>query len=191
MKYFPPTDSGWARRKKKEKQINVRGINWNLYFCSFWNKGKKSSSDTFGVDGVLAFHPLHLTCNRGFLLYLWLHDAHICSAKVEMDASSRGSFLCNFHVIIFHPRSLVTPPSPPKKRKKVIFVHVCIYYRRKVVYCSNKNPPSLCLTFLFWRRGYEHYFSLSLQSNQGERKWEGKYEIVCFLRFWGWCEMMT
>lgn len=69
-----------------------------------------------------------------------------------------------------------------------------IYYRRKVVYCSNKNPPSLCLTFfLFWRRGYEHYFSLSLQSNQGENGKESMKLFVFCVFFSGvvWSNVMS
>lgn len=52
-------------------------------------------------------------------------------------------------------------------------VHVCIYYSRKVVYSSNKNPPSLCLTYFTHAEGYiillYHYRQIKGARERGRR----------------------
>jgi hypothetical protein len=110
-----------------------------------------------------------------FLLFIYdfMTHTHARSGEIERRAKrirssfiSGSSFLCNFHVIIFHPqfsflyRPFFAPSSRlthPRRR-----VHVCIYYCTKVVYSSNKNPPSLCSTLFFFDEGEGNNFSLRL-----------------------------
>lgn len=63
-----------------------------------------------------------------------------------------------------------------------------IYYRRKVVYCSNKNPPSLYLTFFVLTKGIRTLFFFIITVKSRREGMEKKLFVFCV--FGGWCEVM-
>lgn len=135
---FPPPHTSLCSRLRNSRANIALNMQWKFHFCSLF---------------MTSWLTHTLGAGR-------LRGERSAFRSSFISTHSGSSFLCNFHVIIFHPQlasfiALFAPssasPHPPR-------VHVCIYYCTKVVYSSNKNPPSLCSTLFFWRRRRQQFF---------------------------------